>query len=312
MDLTIAHLVHRVPDDLRTLGRRSVEAAPEYLAGQHRGVLTTPNDAAWAMVSASGDRQTMVPVPIAVMRAAGDRGQLDILLGIDMDGALAIAWREGGRMRMVRAAEGGLTDPVRTELDHLLDHSRDLVCKGPLPESLETMRSIRSGLVGEVEHRPLDPRRIEGSKPLPHPWLDPVFAAVADAHGADQRMVLRTATLAGKIPAWLWLGENPRGADGAPVPGTITGLPHDMPFFNVQNRKDCDIMKIGSGSTTYRRRGADRFLAMTRATLPETVWAVIAPGTRADTIWDLPGLDAFEVERLDEGETTLVHLRPRA
>ena len=317
MQLTVATLVHRVPSPLRALGEATVDAAAGHAARLGLPPGASRHEAAWSIVAGvDGDRHAMVPVPIAVATATGDRGELALLLGIDMDGALALAWREGRRTTVTRAAPGGLTDPVRDELADLVADAPDLRCTGPAPDALETVRLILAGLVPEVERRPLATGALTPERSLPHPWLDDVVASVGRAHGADPDAILRVATPRGKEPAWTWLGSGSRAEGRTPgisgVSGEIAGLPAGMPAFHLQNRPDFDVLRLGNGPATYRRRGRERFLAIARGTLPETAWATVGPGTRADRVWALPGLDAYEVDRVEEGSTTLVHLRPRA
>lgn len=311
MQYTTATLVHRVPDALRAEGRISIEAAPGFLEKLTGRRGQSAADAAWTLTdSGEGNRAAMVPVPIAIATAYGDRGPLFLLLGIDIDGALAFASRESGRTRIVRAATGGLDDPVVSAIDEFTADRGGLYCTGPMPDALDVIRRIRAGLVGEIEHRPVNMDKVTPDRSLPTPWLDEVFAAVAEANGADQRQALRRTTSQGRIPTWIWNGPMTGSAIEDPAPGTVVGLPDTMPPFHLQNRSDADILKLGSGIVTYRRRGAQRFLAIARASFPDTIWASIGEGTRADRIWNLPGLDRFEVERIDDDTSTLIHLRP--
>jgi hypothetical protein len=315
MTYTIARLVHRATDAMKAAGRPSIDASPAFLAETGFHGDQSPHTAAWSVLM--GDRQMrpdqILPMPIAVLKTTDeDEGTLRMLIGIDMDGALAVASRQAGRTpQLVRTRDGGLTDPVHTEIEHLVRLASERRRGGVVHGSLDAMRSILDAMVPEIVHREVTTDRLDPERCLPTPWLDDVFAAVADAHGADQRSVLRAAGLPGRNPKWLWLGEDPREADGTPIPEAATGLPQAMPFFHLENRDDCDLLKIGRSGATYRRRGTQRFLAVTRDALPETVWSGIRPGIPASAILEMPGLDRYEAERVEEGETTLIHLRER-
>lgn len=314
MRYTVARLIHRVPPELRHAGSPSISLVPDILkAAQPAMRARSAAEAVWSLIDPeSRHRHMLMPVPIAFAQGRGDRGKMAIALGLDMDGAVCVGWREGGISHLTRPADGGLTDPVRIELDHLLDNPNDIRGEGPLPGSMEVIREIHRALMPEVIHREVpapDPGQAHPVHEISHPWHDDVFAAIAKRHGADQRHVRRPAPQAGKRQEWRWLGDDPREQDGTPIPNCITGLPASFPYLHLRRQGDADRLTIGAKGIAYDRISGTRRLRIIRKVLPETLWALIGPGMRADAICDMPGLTPYEVESIEEGETSTIVLR---
>lgn len=312
MICTVARLIHRVPEHLRQVGADSLVLTPAILAKAQPNIRAgTPREAAWQLIDPEQRlRQVMLPVPIAYAKATGRKGAVIIVLGIDLEGALSIGWRDGKGSHLVRPADGGLNDPVMTELDHLLGEGMGLQGAGPRADSFETIRRIHAGLVPEIVHREVPkPKHGDG---LTHPWHDDVFEAIATAHGADQRSIKQAAPTGGRRLQWNWIGEDPRDEDETPMPGCLTGLPPTMPHFSLGREGDEDVLRIAAGGITYHNRSGRRAIRMPRNALPETVWTLVRLGMTASDICDMPGLDRYVVDRIeDEGELTEMMLTAR-
>lgn len=316
MQCTVARLVHRVPAHLREVGTASVGMAPDMLKRAHpNSRKSTAKEAVWSLIDPEMRlRQAMLPIPIAIASVMDDRGRMIIALALDLDGALCIASRDGAGARLTRPADGGLTDPVRIEMDHLLSDRNGLRNLGPLTGSLDAILAIHREMVPEIVHREVPfpkPGQFHADHELAHPWQDDVFAAIAEAHGADQRRVMRAAPLDGRALEWKWIGEGPLENDGTPIPGCISGLPDSMPFLTLKRINDRDNLTVGMGGVAYNRVSGVRTLRIRRGMMPETLWALITPGTPAERLCDMPGIDRYEVASIGDADPAIVTLRPK-